>query len=451
MRGAVMAPELAPYHGVSLQGGRDLRTLKQLILLYFYLLIFEGALRKWILPSLSGPLLIVRDPVAIAIIYYSFKNNVRLPQIFVVCMQVLILLLGLLGLVQVINGIGSVGAFAFGMRTYFLHVPLILIIGAVFDEEDVRKIGRHALFTMGPMALLMVWQFESSPDAWINKTAGDEVGFQISSALGRIRTPGTFSFISGPVYYFPLIFAFVVDSSQRRISRDAMLVQIAVAGLVLGMAVSGSRSLIASMLYVVAGLGLAYLIRPLSLVGLKKLVLWAVVGVIAISATDIFKSGVEVLNARFDEANTFSGGGVDTISRVTEMFVEPFTWLVGSPFLGAGIGMGTLVGARLATGSVDFLLAEGEFGRVILECGPVCSLLYLAFRFGLVAFMLRESIRAAKQGNAMPMALFGAGAMGVLIGQWGQATSLGFAVLVGGLCIAATKKRWNPSTMSAPM
>ncbi len=426
--------------GGGMRGGEDHRTLKHLILLYFYLLIFEGALRKWILPSLSGPLLIVRDPVAILIIFWAFKSGVRMPQIFLISFQVLMLMLGLLGLVQIVNGTGGLNTLAFGMRTYFLHVPLIPIIGAVCDEDDVRIIGRHALLIMGPMALLMAWQFESSPEAWINKTVGDEPGLQLSSALGRIRTPGTFSFISGPVYFFPLVLAFLVDSSQRKIGKDAMIVQIAVAGLVLGMAVSGSRSLIASMLFVVAGLGLAFMIRPLNLGGLRKLAVWGVIAVLAISVTDIFRAGLDVLNARFDEANTFTSGGASTFERLGETFLEPFSWLAGVEFLGRGIGMGTLAGARLATGSADFALAEGEIGRIILECGPICSILYLSFRFGLAYFMLKESIGAAKRGNALPMALFGAGAMNVASGSWGQATTLGFGVLVGGLCLAAAKK-----------
>ena len=38
----------------------------------FLLLLFEGALRKWVLPSLSNPLLIIRDLMVRA--YRSFKE-----------------------------------------------------------------------------------------------------------------------------------------------------------------------------------------------------------------------------------------------------------------------------------------------------------------------------------------------------------------------------------------
>ena len=53
--------------------------LKKLFWLYFLLLIFEGALRKWIVPQLSAPLLLVRDPVALWIIVWRLiaQTNCR--------------------------------------------------------------------------------------------------------------------------------------------------------------------------------------------------------------------------------------------------------------------------------------------------------------------------------------------------------------------------------------
>src|ERR1700731_2910306 len=50
--------------------------IRQLIWVYFWLLLLEGALRKWIVPQLSNPLLIVRDPVAIAIYFFAIRARV---------------------------------------------------------------------------------------------------------------------------------------------------------------------------------------------------------------------------------------------------------------------------------------------------------------------------------------------------------------------------------------
>src|SRR5688500_14652822 len=49
--------------------------LKKGIWLYFLLLIFEGALRKWVVPALSNPLLVVRDPLALWLIIMAYSRN----------------------------------------------------------------------------------------------------------------------------------------------------------------------------------------------------------------------------------------------------------------------------------------------------------------------------------------------------------------------------------------
>ena len=55
------------------------RKVQLLLWTYFWLLIFEGALRKWVLPGLSNPLLIVRDPVAILAIAAGWQLLLHSP------------------------------------------------------------------------------------------------------------------------------------------------------------------------------------------------------------------------------------------------------------------------------------------------------------------------------------------------------------------------------------
>src|SRR5690554_1009580 len=62
------------FHGFDI--GSDLMLfLKRGIWLYFFLIIFEGALRKWIFPSLATPLLVVRDPIGIWLVYMAWKKK----------------------------------------------------------------------------------------------------------------------------------------------------------------------------------------------------------------------------------------------------------------------------------------------------------------------------------------------------------------------------------------
>ncbi len=54
-----------------------IRNIRRLIWLYFWLLLFEGALRKWVAPQLANPLLIIRDPVVL-LIYALALQGARL-------------------------------------------------------------------------------------------------------------------------------------------------------------------------------------------------------------------------------------------------------------------------------------------------------------------------------------------------------------------------------------
>src|SRR5437762_6334593 len=53
-----------------------LQNIRRLIYLYLFLLIIEGALRKWIVPQFSNPLLLVRDPVVLAIYFLAWRAHI---------------------------------------------------------------------------------------------------------------------------------------------------------------------------------------------------------------------------------------------------------------------------------------------------------------------------------------------------------------------------------------
>ena len=103
-------------------------VIKIAIWLYFLLWIFEGALRKWILPSLATPLLIVRDPIAVYIIIKALNLNVKFLNPYVV-LSAIFTLLGLV--VTLTFGHGNLFVGLYGARIMMLHFPLIFIIHQV--------------------------------------------------------------------------------------------------------------------------------------------------------------------------------------------------------------------------------------------------------------------------------------------------------------------------------
>src|SRR5256885_15144288 len=125
------------------------QRVRQLIWLYFWLLLTEGVLRKWVLPRFSDPLLLIRDPVMLGIYYYAFRARVFPRNGWVVSLWVIALLSLLAGILlarfSLVSGyvppIPILEVNLYGMRTNFLHLPIIFVMASVFDEEDVKKFG----------------------------------------------------------------------------------------------------------------------------------------------------------------------------------------------------------------------------------------------------------------------------------------------------------------------
>src|SRR6266704_5920886 len=116
--------------------------IRQLIWLYLWLLLIEGALRKWVMPRFSNPLLLVRDPVMVAIYFYAIKARVFPRNFWVVSLWViggLSLLVSMVVLSPFLRFDWILEVTLYGFRSNFFHLPLIFVMANVFDEEDVRK------------------------------------------------------------------------------------------------------------------------------------------------------------------------------------------------------------------------------------------------------------------------------------------------------------------------
>jgi len=420
-----------------------LRNIRWLIWLYFWLLIFEGALRKWVVPQLSNPLLIVRDPVLLLAYFLAVRARVFPMNKWVFALGVIGVLSTLLTFVTLWpylrpSRIALVAGY--GFRSNFLHLPLIFLVGRVLRMEDVKRFGYWTLLLMAPMAMLMVGQFRASPDAFLNRTAGGE-GEMMTAALGKVRTAGTFSFVLGVVAFCALVTAFLVWAALKRDVYKSWVLVVAGSALIIGISVSGSRSVVGACAVVVGSLLVIFCLRPSAVNRFGQTLIVALIFGLIVSQTPIFKEGFNVLSTRFSEVAqaTEKSIGAGVVERVLSDFSESFFVLTKAPFLGYGLGIGTNAGAKFLTGHNMFLLSEGEWSRVFLESGPVLGLAYVCCRIGLVFAIGLLCLRSVKAGNVLPLLLFSASFLPLLNGQFGQPTVLGFSVLVTGLALAARK------------
>ncbi len=411
-----------------------LKPVKAAIWLYFWLLLVEGALRKWIFPEWSDVLFVVRDPVVIVIYLLAWRGGVfpRRPALVVVwCLIALSLSFSFANATPFI-------VTAFGLRTNYLHLPLVFVMAQVLDRDDLLAFGRWLMICAVPIAGLMFAQFGAPRDHWLNNGAAGAVGGQIDGAMGHIRAPGPFSFISGVVSYVGLTAAFVLSGWIQERARGLLLLIVATVAITVMVPVSVSRALLLTLM-AVAAFGLVAAFRDARRLPAYLAPIAVALALMAVASDSAY---VATFRARWEDGLRIGGGDFNSsiVDRVVGDLLRPIEVAADAPFFGHGIGTGTVAGSRLTTGK--FIFAETESARLIEELGPVLGFAFLGWRIwlsGLIAWKSWRSLR--KRGDTLPWMLTAGTILLIIFGQWGQATQLGFAVFSAGLALAAIKER----------
>lgn len=416
-------------------------TVRKLIWLYFWTLIFEGVFRKWLTPGLANEWLLIREPIVFACYFLAFSEN-RFPRERPVLLAIM---LGVFAFV--FSGIllsVPMGVVAFGIKASFLHIPMIYLIPRYFDRDDVILMGKWVLVFAVPNSILMLMQFGVSPDHWLNASAGGGAG-QLEGAQGRIRAPGLFPFTTGAAQFIALALSFVLYGLVSREAYRRKLLYVVLCLLALSLVVSISRLAIGNTVVVVAMLGvIAFYSRNRKLSIFFSVAVPLLLVALVVSRFEVFDEGIEAFEQRLVRTGDIGAGLGGTALNWYQRTLNDLTaglYLAAGDisFTGEGLGMGTNVAARFMTGELGFMLAEGEWARLVLEMGPILGLMLIGIRIAIVWFMLQLSIAAVQKGNFLPILLFGASFLLVLNGQWGQVTTQGFAVLGAGLTLAATR------------
>ena len=423
---ALLSPPAAATEAVP-----GLLATKRLIWLYFWLLLLEGALRKWILPGWSNPLLLIRDPVVILIYIFAVSAGVFPRNSFINW----IVGLGLVSfVVSELFGSGNLLVTLFGLRTSFLHLPLIFLIPNVFSKQDLDKMAKWLLITSIPMCLLVLAQFRASPEAWINNGAGGGAGGQMEVGFGKIRPPGTFSFTAGLVTYLSMVAAFAIHPQMQKGAANLKLGTGALAAVAVMVGVSGSRAALGSVTLLIVVVTVICLKKPAFFGRGMKMVVIGGAAYFVLSSWSEFQQGIEIHQSRIE-----GGGGVKEgmVFRILGGFLEPFSAMLDAPFFGIGLGMGTNAASGFLYGKVVFNLGEGDWGRIVRESGPILGLAYIGFRISIVVHLAARAIDSLKRDHPLPLLLLASALPDVLIGQWGVPTLLGLAVFSAALCLAS--------------
>jgi hypothetical protein len=422
-----------------------LRWIRQLLWLYFWLLIIEGALRRWVLPGLSNPLLLVREPVALLALWWGWPLlRQKRWQIWLLPL----LAIGPLALVLAVSvGHGDLFTALYGSRILLIQLPLTFLFAAVFNRDDVIRFAWVLLWLSVPMAVLIASQSNLPATHWLNVGPGGVGTAVFDGAGGKFRPPGTFTFVSGVSSFFTLGTAslFVVLYGAPIRKRGRIFCAVAGIALVVAIPVSISRALLAGNLMVLTTLLAALALSRTRLVPLISGLAAVAVAISLATMVPAFQDTADAFGARWDAAAGTDRAAVGDVgvaafqlqNRVLPGFSDPLSSLDDVPLAGYGIGIATNVGAQRLSDELTFLVGEGAWESNLSELGLPLGMAFLLWRVALAFWILRLALRAAMKGNRLPLILTGASFLNVLSGQLGQPTGLGFLVLSSGLTLGA--------------
>jgi hypothetical protein len=398
----------------------------------FLIVVFEGAIRKWVASSTSLPLIALRDLLAVYLVFYAWRGGYfrRYQKVFTALFAWTLLVVGW-GLMQLVGGESSPTVFVIGLRFWLLYSWFAVAAAATMTEADFAAAVRLAVLAMIVLAPLAVLQHYSPPGAAINRQLeGDEDDVFVVIS-GVVRTTGTFTFTSGYSTYLimvaPLVFG--LWAARKRTQTQRLFALAGFGAFIIGSVVSGSRAGVIS-----AGSMLgAYLIARLVFAKArdKPAALGAAVLASMLTAGFLFffSDAIQVTQQRFEQAST----GEDFGERLLATFIGEPQVLDQSSWLGKGIGAGSNLATSLYEGTANFALAESETGRIVLE-GGLLGFAYIALKLGLLVGGLGYCLRlSVVRHAAFPMILWISVVIGVL--TWpaiGQLTANGlFGVLLG--------------------
>jgi len=351
--------------------------------LFGALIILQGALRKWALPSLATPLYVAKD---VALLGALVSLGVRqVPRLTVPLRRTLLPVLwggfAFFVAIQAFNlNVPSAIVGVLGVRSYLLYSTLLVLLPRAMQyvKHPKRLLLGVSLTLVLPVLLLGMYQYSQPPGSWINQYVSDQA--QITTVLSRPRITGTFSYIGGMGSFltFSLFFGLgVFLSGLRYRDRFYQLLGGSILGLALIVApMNGSRSVVLGVLVPLPFVLYVLLRRHRGAAVGASLLLLTLAGAYVASESGWVTRGWDVIEERMERTS-------DRDTRVQSMLLDPVRKINVGGLVGYGAGSTHQAAAALpGEGRIRIPGTgyEGELGRVLIELGIIGALLFLSLK-----------------------------------------------------------------------
>lgn len=435
---------LAPFGGVvaiwlGVKAWRDVEFGLKTILV---MVIAEGAVRKWFLPSFSELVYFYKDGLMlIALISYLTKRP-RLPLRIrkdLSLLRIIVSVFAVYALTTVFNpDAPHISISLLGLKAYCLYIPLTFMVPRIFaDREKLVGFLKWYSILVLPVAVISALQFfDRSPQAAINQYAWQEGAAAVGAPGGGqvamffdaaghhyVRVTGTFSYVSGLSVYLPIMFGLLLGLTSLRSTRISSRVlkwiyYSAFGATVVASLMTGSRGAVLSIALVTcffycfaSGKNLLRRVRQLAIAGT----------LIFVTVTVFFP---EAYAAFLNRAMGSEEKDAEGVSRMLTTVAVPFDEGRFAGLFGYGIGITqnavvTITKVLGVPAPVENLPInpEAEPGRVMMEIGVLGYLFYTLIRIALVLTLCAVCLKIRnRESKALAIAILGVVIVMVLAG-----------------------------------
>jgi hypothetical protein len=421
-----------------------------LIFVVYWLLIFEGALRKWVLPEYQKEIYFIRDPVVLVVYWLSIRYHLFRHSTIVLTIMALIAWLCMMEVVfHAATGEGDLLLTGVGVRSYFFYIPLALVIAQTFNRADLERLVRQTLLVSIPIAIISIFQTLEPAGAVINAGISSDPENQVHALAvggGVVRTMGTFTSNGGQGLFVGsvlamLIWVWTLPTDRRPFGGIPLLM--VTGATVANVAVSGQRTIFVLTALVLCSAFLAAVLMH----GMGPS--WNVIKSCAILATigvflgpRLFPNQLHALgmrSAQVAESDEWYSYGI--VNRALNDFVIFKDSIDSAPSTGYGIGETSNAGEILHRSFSGWV--ENDWQRHIVELGPYLGMVVIFLRVVLVVWLCGSAcIAARRHDDALGLLLFGfIGSVVLYSSMTGQSTVNGYGWIFAGFCMAANRSQ----------
>lgn len=427
------------------------QVLRFLILSYFFFILFDGILRKWILPSLSTPIMGIKQGIAVLIVIFGI--------LYIKKFSIWEYSFAAIGVVvyftSIIAGHGNHIVALYGCLPYWFGLPVCYIIGKTLLSKDIILINKIIIITSILNSILIIIQYILPPGHFINYQGwdvGDSINsISVSELAGGYRPAGIFIHNSQNTLFTLLSISIILyNVFFKKQDYKQSYIYIALFLDLIACFCSSSRTNmilhIALILYVIIIINPKYL-KQIIIISLFILPLGILIG-----NSDHGKKAINNIERRFESAaeqqfqtkNIIIGTALDiyyrNIGYNLDAIISPKT-LDGNeiPFWGYGQGMSTQIGGRILglTKHMGFALAEWDGLRIMAESGFLLGWIIIIIRIGYAIRFIPLLYKIKKRNISLPLIIYPSFFISFyFITTWGNLFLANYAFFIGGLFIA---------------